>query len=254
MRGLLLLIAGLALIGGPAAAQTLTDWTVDLGAAARVRPDHLGGDHYLVDAVPIIEAEYGDRVKISFDDGAKWSAVRWRNVDVGPVVEYRQSFNDHLPHGAFRMSDSVEVGGFVADRTPIGVAEARLRHAVGSYDGWSGDLSFSTGAPVTPKLILAGQARISWADSNFTTEYFGLHRHAASSFGLPRFLEEDYLTAGAEVDVIREITPKSRLVLAVSEDRIIGELRPSPLFANRNIFTASLGVTYRWADMARRTP
>jgi outer membrane scaffolding protein for murein synthesis (MipA/OmpV family) len=228
-------------------------WVVDAGAAARVRPDHLGGDKYLADWVPIIEAQYGDRVKISFDDGAKWAAVRWRHVDAGPIVEYRQSFNDHLPRGAFRMSDSIEVGGFASYDTPVGVAEARLRHAIGSYDGWSGDLSFDTAAPVARKILVAGEARLSWADSNFTQEYFGLHKHAASHFGLPQFLDEDYLTAGVEVDVIGEVTPKSHLVLEVSEDRIISELQPSPLFVNRNIFQVSLGLTYRWGSKPRRT-
>jgi hypothetical protein len=28
---------------------------------------------------------------------------------------------------------------------------------------------------------------------------------------------------------------------------MIGEMQPSPLFTTRNIFTASLGLTYRWS-------
>lgn len=234
-----------ALSAGPAAAAE--DWTVDLGAAGRMRPQHLGAQDYTFDVVPIVEAEYGSRVKLSLDDGLKWAVFRSGPFDAGPIVEYRQSFDDHLPPGAFRMHDAVEVGGFSSLKTPIGVAEVRLRHAIGSYDGWSGDLSFDTGAPLTPKLTVAGQARLSWADSNFTEEYFGLRPHAARSFGLPRFLDEDYLTAGAEVDVLREITPKTRLVLELTGDRIISELQPSPLFKTRNIFTATLGVTYHWS-------
>lgn len=243
------LLAGIAAaaIAGPAAAEPM-DWTVDFGGAARVRPDHIGSGHYRVDAVPIVEANYGDKLVISLDDGAKFRAFNWGPLSAGPIAEYRQSFNDALPRGAFRMSDVVELGGFVEGRTPIGIAEARLRHAVGGYDGWSGDLSFSTGAPVTPKLMIGGQARLSWADSNFTQEYFGLRPHAATGFGLPRFLDEDFVTVGGELDAARQITPKVRLVLAVSADRIVGELRPSPIFASRNIFTTSLGLTYHWSS------
>ena len=233
-----------ALAAGPALAQ---DWTVDFGAAGRVRPTHIGATSYVFDAVPIIEATWGDRVKLSFDDGLKWAAFRRGPVDAGPIVEYRQSYNDNLPQGAFRMSDAVEVGGFASVKTPIGIGEARLRHAIGGYDGWSGDLSFSTGAEVAPKLLLGGQARVSWADANFTDEYFGLRPHAARRFGLPKFLDEDFLTAGAEVDMARELTPRARLVVALSADRILGELRPSPLFQSRNIYTAVIGITYHWS-------
>jgi outer membrane scaffolding protein for murein synthesis (MipA/OmpV family) len=229
-----------------AAAEPL-DWTVEAGAAARVRPAHIGSDQYLVDAAPIFEARLGDDVTISLDDGAKWRALKIGALSAGPIAEYRQSFNDQSPRGSFRMSDAVELGAFTEWRTPIGIAEARLRRAVNGYQGWSGDLSFSTGAPVTPKLSLGGQARLSWADAAFTEEYFGLKPHAATRSGLPRFLDEDFLTVGGEFDAARQLTHRTRLVLAVSADRMISEMQRSPLFTTRNIFTASLGLTYRWS-------
>jgi outer membrane scaffolding protein for murein synthesis (MipA/OmpV family) len=240
------LAAAVLLPVGSACAQT-PDWTVEAGAAARVRPAHIGSSQYVIDGVPFFEASLGEDVTVSFDDGVKWRALKLGSVSLGPVAEYRQSFNDQLPRGAFRMSDAVEVGGFGEWRTPIGVAEARLRRALNGYDGWSGDLSFSTGAPVTPKLSLGGQARLSWADANFTQEYFGLKPHAANRFGLPHFLDDDFVTVGGEFDAARQLTAHSRMVMALSADRIVGELRPSPLFATRDIFTASLGLTYRWA-------
>lgn len=239
------LALGIAMAGA-ARAEPL-DWTVEAGAGARVRPVHLGSSHYLVDAVPIFEATLGDNLSLSLDDGAKWRALKFGAVTLGPIAEYRQSFADDTPRGAYRMSDAVEVGGFGEWRTPVGIAEARLRHAVNGYDGWSGDLSFLTGGTVAPKLMMAAQARLSWADANFTQEYFGLHPHAASHFGFPSFHEGDFLTAGAEIDAGREITPRTRLVLELTADRIVSELQQSPLFSTRNIFTATVGLTYRWS-------
>lgn len=239
------MVAGLAAAGRAAAAEP--DWTVDLGAAARVRPDHIGASHDRVDAVPVLEASYGDRLILSFDDGAKYRAVAAGPFAAGPIAEYRQSFNDKLPAGAFRMHDVVELGGFAEYRTPVGIAELRLRHAVGGYDGWSGDLSFSSGAQVTPDWTLGGQARVGWADSNFSREYFGLRPHAARRLGLPRFLDEDYVTVGGEFDAARRITPRTRLVFDLSADRMVGELGPSPLVSTRNILTASIGFTYHWS-------
>ena len=251
MRALPILAALGALAPAAPAAAEATDWTVDFGGAVRARPDHLGSTHYRVDAVPLVEATYGDRLSVSLDDGVKYRALNWGPVSAGPLAEYRQSFNDSLPRGAFKMSDAIELGGFVEAKTAVGLAEARLRHAVGSYDGWSGDLSFSTGAPVTPKWLLGGQLRLSWADSSFSEEYFGLRPHAARRFGLPRFLDEDFVTVGGELDAARQITPRARLVFAVTADRMIGELRPTPIVSSRNIFTTSLGFTYHWSA---RTP
>lgn len=236
-----------AAASGPAARASPVNWTVEAGAAVRERPAHIGSSHYVVDGVPIFEATLGDDVSLSLDDGAKWRALHLGPVSLGPIAEYRQSFSDQLPRGAFRMGDTVEVGGFTEWRTPIGIAEARLRHAVNGYDGWSGDITFDTGGAVTPKLLLGGEARLSWADSNFTQEYFGLQPHAATHFGFPHFQDEDFLTAGAELDAAREITSRTRLILELSADHIISELRSSPLFSSRDIFTATLGLTYRWS-------
>jgi outer membrane scaffolding protein for murein synthesis (MipA/OmpV family) len=54
------------------------------------------------------------------------------------------------------------------------------------------------------------------------------------------------VTVGAELDAVQQVTPRTRLMLQLSADRILGELRPSPLFQNRDILTAALGFTYRW--------
>jgi outer membrane scaffolding protein for murein synthesis (MipA/OmpV family) len=241
-------IAAASLGAAWAAAAEPIDWTVEAGAAGRVRPAHIGSSHYVADAVPIFEASLGKDVDISLDDGAKWRAVKVGPFSLGPIAEYRQSFSDELPPGAFRMDDTVEVGGFGEWRTPLGIGEARLRRAVNGYDGWSGDLSFSTGAPVTPKLLLGGQARLSWADSSFTQEYFGLQPHTANRFGFPHFQEGDYLTVGGELDAARQLSDRTRLVFALSADHIVSQLQPSLLFSTRDILTAALGLTYRWSS------
>lgn len=242
------IVAAAASLGAavPASAQAAA-WTVDAGLAARVRPAHIGSSQYLIDSVPIVEASYGDQLQISFDDGVKWSALRVGQVTAGPIAEYRQSFNDNLPKGAFHMSDALELGGFAAYRTPVGIAEARLRRAVNGYQGWSGDLSFSSGAAITRRFSLAGQARLSWADSNFTQEYFGLRPHAAKRAGLPESLTENFVTVGGELDAAAQATSRARLVLQLSADRMVEGLPATPVFDNRNIFTAALGLTYRWA-------
>lgn len=246
MKRLAYAVAAGLLAAGPAAAADAGQWTVELGAAARVRPTHLGSDHYISDAVPIINISYDDKIVISFDDGARWEVAHWGPVDAGPIVEYRQSFDEKLPRGVHKMEDAVEVGGFTQVHTPIGVADIRLRRAVNSYQGWSGDLAFNTGGRVRPKLLVGGQVRLGWADSNFTTEYFGLTPHTTTPRA-PRFNTHDFVTAGAELDAARDLTSSTRLILAISEDRILGNDRMRRAFSHKDIATSSVGVTYHWS-------
>lgn len=237
-----LLAVGAARADEAPATTTPSGWTADVGVIGRVRPLHLGSPSYTEDAMPIISVKYGDRLSLSLDDGAKWTAIQAKQFSLGPVVEFRQAFNDDLPKGAFHMDDAIEVGGFAKVRTAIGEFETRLRRAETGYDGWSGDVSFDTGGQVAPKLKLGAELRAGWADSRFSQEYFGLHRAAARRDGAPEFQANDYYTAGAELDAAREITARTSLVATLSEDRILGREWRSPLLQSRNVMVAGLGI------------
>lgn len=221
-------------------------WTVDVGLIARVRPVHLGSGRYTDDILPIFQATYGDRLTISVDDGLTATLLRKGGWSAGPVVEYRQSYNDHLPRRAFAMDDAIEVGGFVKRRTAVGEIEMRLRKAVTGYGGWSGDLAFDTGGQVAPHWKVGGEARLSWADSAFSREYFGLRHGAFPPMNFPRFRENDFYSAGLELDAARAIGRRTAIIATLSADRILGEEWRSPLLDTRNILTAGVGVSYRF--------
>jgi outer membrane scaffolding protein for murein synthesis (MipA/OmpV family) len=243
-----LALPGLALAwAGAAHAQAAeTGWSADLGAVARLRPDHLGGRAFTLEPVPVVEVRYGDRLQLSLDDGAKWSAWQVDGWSAGPVLEYRQAYADRLPPGAHKLEGAFEIGGFAAARFKYGELELRLRRAANGYQGWSGDLSFDTGGQVTPNWKLGVETRLSWADSAYSDAYFGLRPAAARRMGLPRFQENDMLTAGVEFDAARRIDDRTQLVAIAAFDRLVGPLDSNPILQTRNLPTLSLGVTYHW--------
>lgn len=243
-------VAAFGLAGAARAQAPSPNWTVDLGVISRTRPVHLGSSRYTTDLLPIISASYGDRVEFSLDDGLTASLWRDGGWSAGPVVEYRQSYNDRLPRRAFAMDDAVEVGGFIKRRTPVGDVSLRVRKAVNGYGGWSGDLAFDTGAQVSPRWKVGAQARLSWADSSFSREYFGLRRNTDRPMQLPRFGENDFYSAGLELDAARAIGPRTAIVVTFSEDHILGEEWRTPLLRNRDMMTFGLGVTYRFGRLA----
>lgn len=227
-------------------------WTVDAGLISRVRPDHLGARRYTSDILPMLEIDYGDRLSFSVDDGLKLTAWRSGDWSAGPVVEYRQSYNDRLPEGAFAMKDAIEAGVFLKRRTPIGEIDLRARKAVDGYGGWSGDLAFDTGGQISPRWKVGLEARLAWADSSFSREYFGLRRDVVRPSTLPRFGENDFYSAGVELDAARAIGPRLSLIATVSADRIVGEAWESPLLSSRNVITAGVGLSYRFGRLAGR--
>ena len=243
------LVLALAMAGSASAAfADPIDWTVDAGLAARLRPTHIGADRFTPDVVPILNVTVGDDLQLSLDDGAKWTAIHMGAFKFGPIAEFRQSFNDHLPPGAYRMNDAVELGGFASAFVGVGNVEVRLRKAVTGYDGWSGDVSFDTGAKLTSKTRIAAQARLSWADSRFSEQYFALQPTDLKPANTPRFSANDYYSAGGELDLLHDIGPRTTLVTALTADRIIGPEIRSPILATRDILTLSVGVTYHWGS------
>jgi hypothetical protein len=214
----------------------------DLGVILRRRPEHIGADKPTVELYPIIELKVGDRWQISLDDGIKWAAARVGRWRVGPVLEYRESFRDELPPGAHRMPDAFEFGGFSQWQTGLGDIEVRLRHALNSYQGWSGDVSYDTGVRLSGVTALGVELRGAWADADFSDEFFGLRPRHADSLGLPRVLKNSYITFGSEVTLGHKIDARTTVFIQGSADRIYGEEWRSPILKSRNIFILSIGM------------
>ena len=122
-----------------------------------------------------------------------------------------------------------------------------MRKAITGYRGWSGDLYLDTGAKVGPDWVVGAEAHLSWVDSNFTNDYFGLRPSVARRAGLPRRLENYFWTAGGELDVARRISPCIQILAAIAEDRIIGPIGHTPLLQSRNLASFTVGLIYHWS-------
>ncbi|ESQ85206.1 hypothetical protein AEAC466_05710 [Asticcacaulis sp. AC466] len=215
----------------------------DLGVILRKRPQHIGDGKTTDEIYPVIELKVGERLQVSLDDGIKWTAIKQKKWSLGPVLEYRQSFSDKLPRGAHRMPDAFELGGFAVYSSGVGDIEMRLRRAINSYQGWSGDVAYDAGVRLSPKTALGIELRGSWADSNFSDQFFGLRGRHSHEFNLPRVLKNNYFSAGTELTLGHKLDDRMTVFAQVSADRIYGEEWRSPILKSRNIFIFSLGMT-----------
>jgi|GEM_PF-1048631 len=220
-----------------------SDLSGDVGLVLRRRPRYIGDDKPTDELYPVIEFNLGDRWQVSLDDGVKWIVMRRDKWSVGPVLEYRQSFSDKLPRGAHKMPDAFEFGGFAVYRSSFGDMEMRLRRALNSYQGWSGDIAYDGGVRLGRKMALGIELRGSWADSNFSDQFFGLRPRGAHRFGLPELLKNNYFSAGTEWTLGYHTDDRTSFFAQASADRIYGEEWRSPILKSRNIFIFSLGMT-----------
>lgn len=211
--------------------------TFDAGGAVRLRPTHLGAGGYTADFVPVLDGRWGRDLEFSIDDGVQWSVLRAGQFAFGPDLEYRQPYTNKLPPRVRRTANALEAGVFTKVALSFGELDLRVRRAVNGYQGYSGDISFDTAAPIRPKWTLALEARFGWADRRFVAREFGRNVN----------LVGDYYSIGAQADLIYQWKPRTRILLGFSEDQILRPSRPISGATTRNAATLSLAVTHRFS-------
>ena len=139
MTAQILMISGLAVLGSTCsvmAEEPASDWEIQLGAGAMVKPDYEGSDDYEVSPLPMVEISYKDRV---FLDGPSlganlfiWNGTRpGDQLKIGPLVRYQMG-RDEDDNGALKglgsVDGSAEVGGFISyDNGPFSLGQRRFR-------------------------------------------------------------------------------------------------------------------------------
>ncbi len=63
---------------------------------------------------------------------------------------------------------------------------------------------------------------------------------------LPRIGENDFFSAGLELDAARAVGRRTSIVATLSDDYIMGEEWSSVLLKNRNVATVGLGLVYHF--------
>lgn len=223
-------------------------WSVDIGGGLRMHPVHLGSSRYTVDGQPLLNVEIGRDFSASLDDGIKWTALRIGPLGFGPVAEYRQSYGGRASRGAVSRTDALEFGGFTTLDLGVGVLEARLRKAVTGYRGWSGDLAFDTGMKLSSTMAIGGEIRGAWADSAFSHDYFSFGKPWFGDGDALAFEQNDFYSAGVELDADEALTPHIHLALSASFDRMFGPMWHSDLLQTRNVAVVGLGLYYRFGS------
>jgi hypothetical protein len=223
---------------------------IDLGAIVRLRPSHIGANAASLDVVPYVDGQWGKDLHFSLDDGVQYTALTWGRLKIGPDAEYRQPYNDKLPPRTPRTADAIELGGFAKVDLTYGELDVRFRKAIDGYDGYSGDASLGTLLPITRKWFVGLQARLGWADNKFSLSAFG--RQPIPGMPPPtRGSIGDFYTAGAQGALIWLWSPRTRLIVSLSDDQILRPSRVRSGADTRNLTAFYIGAARRFTWFAK---
>ncbi|WP_300295445.1 MipA/OmpV family protein [Ferrovibrio sp.] len=261
VSALLALPATLLSAGGPAMAQSgateksgeKTDWRLTIGAGAMLAPSYLGSDDYDIDALPLFDLRYADRVFLSTRDGLGanlLSSSRWR---AGPVIKYRfgrDQDDDDALRGLGDVDPAGEAGGFVHyDLRPFKLG-AEIRQGFGGHEAVIGDMFVTWSTRLTDSLMLTAGPRATVASKDFTQTYFGIDAGQAARSGYrPYDPDGAYVSYGLGATLTYKLTDQLSLGGFAGIDRIAGDAADSPIVDQAGSATqARLGLTlgYSW--------
>jgi outer membrane scaffolding protein for murein synthesis (MipA/OmpV family) len=128
------------------------------------------------------------------------------------------------------------------------VLRADVRRAIGGYDGVVGD--FSGYMPVyggAKFFVLVGPS-ITYANTPFMKQFFGVAPGQAQAFGVPPFNATGGFKSWAfGANAIWMMSEHWRLDITGAWTRLIGDAAGSPTTERRNQYAFSLSLDYAWS-------
>jgi outer membrane protein len=228
--------------------DTLHDWNVTVGAGAIYMPEYEGSDKFEINPLPLISAEFGDRVSVDITgvtiDLYEGNGFR-AGVKGGYDLGRKEDDSDYL-RGLGDIDAGGVIGGIVSYEVGPFEAYANLDKTIGGSDGLTG----TVGAKASYKyerFIFSADVSGTWADDNHMESYFGITSAQSERSGLEQY---DAKAGVKRIDLKGSITytmTENWLVTgAAGAGFLMGDAKDSPIVKDDVQPFAMLGVTYRF--------
>ena len=233
-------------IGGP-----IPDWSINLLAGGVVMPAFEGSDRYLIQPVPGLDIRYKDIAFISDGDGLGVNLLRGQNYRAGVAISYdvgRSQHADYSLNGIQSIAPSPEVKAFAEAYFLPFVVSANIRKQLGGANGIIGDLGVYMPIVGTETLIVFAGPAVTFANGTYMQRYFGIGTSQAQPHSqfLPYKADGGFKNANFGVSAIYRLDKHWLLHSDLAYERLLGSAAGSPIVQDRNQFTASLQIGYRF--------
>lgn len=259
-------LAGLAAAALPVAASAAdvaravavpvsTDWTVTVGAEARLMPSYPGSSRSVVAPVPLLNIRRAGTPRnfTSPRDGFGFSLLDTGNFHFGPTAKVRlprkESSDPSRLLGLGDVDWAFELGAFVEYWPSRWLrARAEVRQGLGGHHGIVSDLTADVVYPATSQLTLSAGPRMTVVSAAANQPYFSISAAQSAASGLPIYNAGGGLYSyGAGAQARYEINRQWATHVFVEYERLTRDAANSPLVAQRgsaNQTTVGAGVTY----------
>ena len=168
--------------------EKLSDWEVFVGVGARYEPEYEGSDEFSLGAVPLISAQFGDRVRVN-TKGVYVDAINTGPLKVGLHGGY-ESGREEDDSDDLRGLGDIDMGGVLGlyatyELGPIEF-KANLDKTLGGSDGLVGEIGAEY-AHRWNRFTFAFGGSATWADSEHMESYFGISSAQAVRSGYARY-------------------------------------------------------------------
>ncbi|MCG6122362.1 MAG: MipA/OmpV family protein [Microvirga sp.] len=244
-------------LGSPAAKAEnffADDWRMTIGAQGHLVPQFEGANTYTIRPMPILSIRRANalsRFKAA-DDGIRLGLLEVENVRVGAVGRFRgrraEKDSSEL-RGLGNVGHAVELGAFAEIwATQNFRLSAELRHGLGGHRGVLADLGADFVMRPDAQWTIAAGPRLAWSNAEYNRTYFGVTVGQAAASGLRAYAPEAGVRSlGFVGSASYAMTPDWSLQAFARYDRLVGDVRDSPLVRQRgsaNQFSAGFGLSY----------
>ncbi len=233
----------------PTGPEPGTDIIFELGVGGRMAPQYPGADSYMLSPTPIVKLRF-----LVLPVLGKVSDYREdAGLAIYPTAKFVGERDEAELTGLKKVDWAIELGGGVRYKGDWVEAFAEVRRGFNGHHGVVGEVGVDALARPSDRLLVKFGPRLTFADSEYMSTYFGVTPSEAVASGgkFSAFKAESGIQdVGVQLQLEYEATQDVMLYADAGYRRLLGDAADSPIVkrsGSANQFTAGIGVTYRFS-------
>ncbi|WP_193179390.1 MipA/OmpV family protein [Nisaea sediminum] len=262
MTAQILMISALAILGSSCsvlAEEPASDWDIQIGAGAMVKPDYEGSDDYEASPLPLVNISYKDLV---FLDGPSlganlfvWNGTRpGDQLKIGPLVRYQMGRDDDdndALNGLGSVDGSAEIGGFISyDNGPFSAGLKAFQDVGDGHEGMTVELEGGYRHRFDETWSVQAGIATTWADEDYTQSFFGIDAGQSLRSGYREYSPDaGFKDVSLSIGVNYALTENWNVTGMVGYSRLLGDVADSPIVdgqGSADAFMTGIFVGYRF--------
>ena len=229
------------------------DWVINIGGGGLIHPEYMGSDRMTADFYPFVDISWQDRVFLNISNGfgsynisngLGLHVVKTKNFILGTSLGYYESrdeddsgellgFGDIEEGLEFQLFSEYSLGALSFLNKHNGKVSlfGIFQHDItGSHGGWLWTGGMRHEIPLTRRIRLKADYKISWASEEYMETYFDVYPNQAATSTIVMYdagagIKDAGLGMGLTYDLDANWIFKGRLAYT----RLLGDAQDSPL-------------------------